>query len=209
MSMPAMRQNRTSGLQTAASAITQESLHAAKEAIALNCKEHLRWLALFQERLEFVEFSELHKFARALSLMTLGHLPTRPETCPFCIQYGRDRECQGCGYAATHGRCDAEDSAFNIFIEAFQELGCAIYQDTGGLNCSPSEARKLLHDSISESIDAASRMLEDLPSACALQLMECKAAYIDHMVANLPLILLSEDVRERCRFVREALGDYW
>lgn len=207
--MLTMRPHRTSELETAASAITQQALHAAKEAIALNCSEHLRWLALFEERLEVVGLSELHKFARALSLMTLGHLPTRPETCPFCIQYGRDRECRGCGYAATHGRCDAEDSAFSLFIEAFQELGRAIYQDTGGLNCPPSEARKQLHSSICESIDATSRMREDLPSACALQLMERKAAYIDHMVANLPLILLSENVRRSCRRVREALGNYW
>lgn len=204
-----MRRLRTGELETAASAITLESLDAAKKAIALNCEEHLRYLALFQERLEVVRLSELHKFARALSLMTLGHLPTRPETCPFCIQYGLDRECRGCGYAATHGRCDAEDSAFSLFIEAFQELGWAIYQDIAGPNCPPSEARKLLYDSICESIDAASRMLEDLPSACALQLMERKASYIDHMVANLPLILLSEDVRESCRCVREALGNYW
>ena len=69
------------------------------------------------------EPAELHKFARALSLTLLGHLPTRPGTCPFCIQYDRDQACTGCGYAATHGRCDAEDSAFSLFIEAFQELG--------------------------------------------------------------------------------------
>ncbi|OPX74686.1 MAG: hypothetical protein A4E44_01842 [Methanosaeta sp. PtaB.Bin018] len=207
--MPKMRPHRISELETAASAITQESLHAAKEAIALKCEEHLRWLALFEERLEAVGPSELHKFARALSLMTLGHLPTRPETCPFCIQYGRDRECRGCGYAATHCRCDSDDSAFSLFIEAFQELGRAIYQDTGGLNCPPSEARKLLRSSICDSIDAASSMLEDLPSDCALKLMERKAAYIDLMLAHLPLILLSEDVRESCRCVREALENYW
>jgi len=204
-----MRPNRFSELETAASAITQESLHAAKEAIALNCRELLRWLALFEGRLEVVGLSELHKFARALSLMTLGHLPTRPETCPFCIQYERNQECLGCGYAETHGRCDAEDSAFSLFIEAFQELGREIYQDTGGLNCPPSEARKQLRASICQSIDAARGMLEDLPSACALQLMERKAAYIDLMLAHLPLILLSEDVRESCLCVREALGNYW
>ena len=126
-------------------------------------------------RLETVEAAELHKFARAFSLTLLGHLPTRPGTCPFCIQYDRDKSCTGCGYAATHGRCDAEDSAFSLFIEAFQELGRAIYQDTGELGCSPHDARMHLNLTIKVSRDVAMRLQEDLPSAGAQRLMELKA----------------------------------
>ena len=127
--------DRAGELEAAASLIDTESLDAAKAAIIIVCQEYLRWADRFIRRLETVEPDQLHKFGRALALTLLGHLPTRPGTCPFCIQYGKSRSCQGCGYAATHGRCDADDSSFSLFIEAFQELGKAIYQDTGQLNC--------------------------------------------------------------------------
>ena len=64
------------------------------------------------------------------------------------------RAAQGCGYAATHGRCDADDSAFSLFIEAFQELGRVIYQDTGELGCSPHDARMHLNLTIKVTRDA-------------------------------------------------------
>ncbi|MCX6680405.1 MAG: hypothetical protein NTX42_08590 [Methanothrix sp.] len=201
--------DRAKELEIAAKDIDLESLQAAKDAVAASCAEYIRWADLFSCRLGTVKPEELHKFARAFSLTLLGHLPTRPGTCPFCIQYDRDRACTGCGYAATHGRCDAEDSAFSLFIEAFQELGRSVYQDTGKLCCSHHDARMHLNQSIKVSRDLAMRLQEDLPSAGAQRLMELKAAYLDTMIWLLPVLLLSEEVRERSLLVRRMLLNYW
>jgi len=201
--------DRAKELEAAAKDIDLESLQAAKAAIAASCQECIRWADLFSRRLEAVDPGELHKFARALSLTLLGHLPTRPGTCPFCIQYDRDRACTGCGYAATHGRCDADDSAFSLFIEAFLELGRAIYQDTGTLGCSPHDARMHLNLFIKVTRDLAMRLQEDLPPAGAQRLMELKAAYLDEMIGLLPGLLLSGEVRERSLLVRKMLLNYW
>ncbi len=201
--------DRTERLEAAASRIDDESLDKARCAVTINCREYLRWADLFSRRLEIVEPSELHKFARALALTMLGHLPTRPGTCPFCIQYGKDRSCQGCGYASTHGRCDADDSSFSLFIEAFQELGRAIYQDTGKLCCPADDARRRLNICIRTSCDLALRMMEDLPSASARKLMEQKAAYLDKMIRILPVELLGREVEERRRLVQKTLRNYW
>jgi len=201
--------DRAKELEAAAKDIDLESLQAAKAAVATSCQEYIRWADLFSCRLETVEAAKLHKFARALSLTLLGHLPTRPGTCPFCIQYDRDRACTGCGYAATHGRCDADDSAFSLFIEAFLELGRSVYQDTGTLGCSPHDARMHLNLTIKVTRDLAMRLQEDLPSAGAQRLMELKAAYLDTMIRLLPGLLLSEEVQERSLLVRRTLLNYW
>ena len=201
--------DRAKELEAAAKDIDLESLQAAKDAVAASCAEYVRWADLFSRRLETVQAAELHKFARAFSLTLLGHLPTRPGTCPFCIQYDRDQACTGCGYAATHGRCDAEDSAFSLFIEAFLELGRAIYQDTGELGCSSHDARMHLNLTIKVTRDLAMRLQEGLPTASAMRLMELKAAYLDTMVWLLPGLLLSEEVQERGLLVRRMLLNYW
>ena len=201
--------DRAKELEAAAGGIDPASLQAAKDAVAASCQEYIRWAELFSHRLETVKPEELHKFTRAFGLTLLGHLPTRPGTCPFCLQYGKDKSCTGCGYAATHGRCDAEDSAFSLFIEAFQELGRSVYQDTGELSCSPHDARMHLNLSIKVSRDVAMQLQEDLPSASALLLMELKAAYLDAMIWLLPGLLLSEEVRERSLLVRRTLLNYW
>lgn len=200
---------RAQDLEAAAKGIDPATLQAAKAAIDVNCREYLRWVELFSRRLETVQAAELHKFARALGLTMLGHLPTRPGTCPFCIQYGHDKSCLGCGYAATHGRCDADDSAFSLFIEAFQELGRAIYQDTGELSSHADDARQSLNICMQTSRDMTMKLQEDLPSASALRLMELKAAYLDEMIGLLPGQLLSEEVRERSLLARRTLLDYW
>jgi hypothetical protein len=202
---------RTDELEAAARAIDSSSLQKAKAAIALNCEEYLHWLDLFQERLETVEPTELHKFARAFCLTMLGHLPTRPETCPFCIQYGWDRECLDCGYGATHGRCDEDDSAFSLFIEAFQELGRLIFQDTvtDECDCRPQETKRLLLASIQESGELASEMRRGLVSLSTLQLMEQKQIFIDRMIGCLPLGLFSDDIIEQCRLLQDRLKGYW
>lgn len=201
--------DRAKELIAAASEIDSQTLETAIAAIEVNCREYLRWAELFFRRMETVEGAELHKFARALSLTLLGCLPTRPGTCPFCIQYDQDRACVGCGYAATHGRCDADDSAFSLFIEAFQELGQAIYQDTGALGCTPYDARQLLNSTIAASCQLALRMQKDLPSACALELMELKAEYLDAMIKLLPDEILSEEIARKRRIVENMLLDYW
>ena len=201
--------NRSEGLEAAASAINPESLQAAKAAVAVGCEEHLRWAEIFSRRLDTVDPPDLHKFARALALTMLGHLPTRPGTCPFCLQYGSDRSCRGCGYALTHVRCDSDDSAFSQFIEAFQELGSVIYQDSDELRRPPTEAKGLLRISLLASAEAAKQMRSDLSSASALQFMERKVVYLDRMIGLLPLAILSEETGERCRDVQKKLNDYW
>jgi len=201
--------DRAGELEAAASLIDTESMDAAKAAIIIVCQEYMRWADRFIRRLETVEPDQLHKFGRALALTLLGHLPTRPGTCPFCIQYGKSRSCQGCGYAATHGRCDCNDSSFSLFIEAFQELGRAIYQDTGQLNCHPDDAKRRLNASLRDSSDLARKMMKDLPTTSALLLMDRKACYLDQMIRLLPLELLDQEVTERCRQVQKALSNYW
>ncbi len=201
--------DRASELEAAASAISLESLEAAKHVIAAGCEDYLRWSGIFLKQLENVSPADLHKFARALALTELGHLPTRPTTCPFCIQYGKDRNCEGCGYARTHGRCDSETSAFSQFIEAFLELGRTIYQDTSEISFDPAGARKLLHESINESAKAARQMLDELPDATALRLMELKVRYLKRMIGIIPIILLSGEVEEWRIVVIVTLENYW
>jgi hypothetical protein len=201
--------DRNKELETVAEAIDPASLDAAKSAVSASCEEYIRWADLFTQRLLTIETSEIHKFARALALTMLGHLPTRPGTCPFCIQYDRDRACTGCGYAATHRRCDCEDSAFSRFIEAFQELGRAIYQDTGENLSMPKEAKVMMYAWLENSEKIAREMKEDLVDASCQQLMECKACYLYRMVYAIPLVFFSEEVHEKCLSVRIALNDYW
>jgi len=201
--------DRAKELEAAAEEIDPASLQAAKAAVAASCQEYIRWADLFSKRQETIKPSDLHKFARAFSLTLLGHLPTRPVTCPFCIQYDRDQACTGCGYAATHGRCDADDSAFSLFIEAFQELGRAIYQDTGELGCSPHDARMHLNLTLKVTSDVTIKLQEGLSFAGAQRLMELKAAYLDTMIWLIPVLLLSEEVRERSLLVRKMLLNYW
>jgi len=203
--------DRAKELEAAAKDIDPASLQAAKTAIVVNCREYLCWADLFSRRLETIKPEELHKFARSLSLTLLGHLPTRPATCPFCIQYGHDKSCQGCGYAATHGRCDADDSAFSLFIEAFQELGRLIYQDTTASQsaCFPVEIKKLLFALLQSSQELAREMQKDLPSLSTLQLMRKKQVYIDRMILQLPLCLFSEDVQEQRCILQYRLERYW
>lgn len=201
--------NRAGELKAAAEAIDLTSLQEAKAAIAASCQEYIRWADLFSRRLESLPQTQLHKFARAFALTLLGYLPTRPGTCPFCIQYGRDRACAGCGYAATHGRCDEDDSAFSLFIEAFQELGGTIYQDTGEICCAAEEARQILYSCIRSSSEIAQQMERSLESASTQDLMELKAKAIRTMIELIPAQLLSEEVTIRRQTVKDALDNYW
>ena len=201
--------DRARELQAAAEAIAPAPLQAAKDAIAASCAEHIRWADLFFRRLDGLPDEKLHQFARALALTMLGHLPTRPGTCPFCIQYGGDRSCTGCGYAATHGRCDAETSAFSLFIEAFQELGRAIYQDTGKMSCPAEEARQQLYSCIDASIKLTRQTEQSLESASTRDLMMLKAHHIRAMINLIPVQLLSEEMAVRLQTVKEALDNYW
>ena len=201
--------HRAGDLEEAAASIDAASLDAARKAVLRGCQELIFWLELFCRQLDKVEPEELHKFARALSLTVLGHLPTRPEGCPFCIQHGKSQSCRGCGYAATHGRCDSDQSSFSLFIEAFSELGRVIYQDTGGLNCHPDDARLRLEHCIRSSRLLAAEMMEDIDSSSAERLMERKARYLGQMIDLLPKELFGPEIMESWRRVREMLRNYW
>jgi hypothetical protein len=204
--------NRAKELEAAANDIAPTSLQAAKDAVAASCAEYVRWADLFSCRLESVDPGELHKFARAFSLTLLGHLPTRPGTCPFCIQYDRDRACTGCGYAATHGRCDAEDSAFSLFIEAFQELGKLIYQDVTAIkedDCLPGDVKGQFFASLQASIQLTGQMQGKLSSLSTLQLMQQKQIYIGQMIEILRLSIFSDDVIKQFQLLQDRLKGYW
>jgi hypothetical protein len=206
-------------LLSAAAAVSSASLDQAAAVVAEGCRELSRWAGLFESRLEGLAPGEEHKFARAFSLTMLGHLPVRPATCPFCIQYGRDRSCAGCGYAATHGRCDDDASAFSIFIEAFQELGRVIYQDTEGRPMQREEAVDVLRRSISSAQVRAGRMEAEAEALAkkgsddsggeTMRLMVLKKEYLAEMVGLLPIGHLSSEVEAQARRVQVALESYW
>jgi hypothetical protein len=201
--------DRQAELEAAANGINPASLQAARSAVAASCREHLRWAEMFSRRLESLKPEELHKFVRAFCLTLLGHLPTRPGTCPFCIQYGHDKSCRGCGYAAAHGRCDSDNSAFSIFIEAFQELGWAIYRDIEGRPADHPQAAQIMRRTISATRERALRMEEEMQGCRTMQLMMLKAQYLEEMVKLLPLSLLSAEVEVRALRVKDALQRYW
>jgi len=199
-------------LEAAAEAIDPDSLRAAKTAVMLGCEEYLRWAKRFSLRLETVGQEELCKFARALVLTMLGHLPTRPETCPFCIQYGGDRSCAGCGYAAVHGRCDSDASSFSIFIEAFSDLGRVVYQDLDGgvlIFSSPIKAREEICGFIQVTTARSAELMADLPSASGMQFMLLKREYLKSMIGSVPAGLFSEAVEKKIQTVNWALKGYW
>lgn len=204
--------DRAKELEAAAKDIDPASLQAAKSAVATSCQEYIRLAELFSRRLEGVDPGDLHKFARAFCLTLLGHLPTRPETCPFCIQYGHDKSCQGCGYAATHGCCDADDSAFSLFIEAFHELGKLIYQDATAKkedDCLPGDIKRQLFASLQASSQLASQMQGKLSSLSTLQLMQQKQIYIGQMIELLSLSIFSDDVIKQFQLLQDRLKRYW
>ncbi|MDQ1282774.1 MAG: hypothetical protein QG666_563 [Euryarchaeota archaeon] len=204
--------DREALLEAAAKDIDLSHLEEAKTAIADTCQEYIRWVQMFSSRLESLPDEKLHKFARAFSLTMLGHLPTRPGTCPFCIQYGGDRSCTGCGYAVTHGRCDADDSKFSLFIESFLDLGKLILQDTTApddADSDPNKKKRLLHLLLGSSGTLASQMQESLPALSTLQFMQEKQIYISRMVGFIPLSLLSDDVTRQFRVLQDRLKGYW
>jgi hypothetical protein len=202
--------DRARDLEMAAASIGSEPLERAKAAAAIGCQEYLRWTDAFAKGLEKVHTpQEIQRFAKAMALIQLACLPTRPEACPFCLQHSGDSSCRGCGYALTHGgRCDSDESAFSIFIEGFQELGRAILQDCE-VGQDPDEGLEVLWEAIAGSAQAARWMLEDLAEASAGEFMERKARYLARMISLLPVCLLSEEVRARQREVQGRLMDYW
>ncbi|HWQ19298.1 MAG TPA: hypothetical protein VN455_05920 [Methanotrichaceae archaeon] len=215
-------EKRADRKEDAARAISPEALIEAKSAIIIDCREYIRWSEVLSLSLDgkVNTLEEARRFAKVLALYQLGYLPVKPGTCPFCIQYSADRSCIGCGYASTHGgRCDLDSSAFNQFIEAFQELGRIIYQDNSepcfdieGIDpeCFDIEAAiQELRRSIDGSSQAAGRLVADLTDASALRLMEIKAAYLETMLGLMPECLLSVDARVALDRVREALKRYW
>ncbi|MDM7934446.1 MAG: hypothetical protein QUS08_03550, partial [Methanothrix sp.] len=123
----------------------------------------------------------------------------------MCI---RDR-CEGCGYAEVHGRCDEEDASFGLFIEAFQDLGRAIYQDTEEGCLSQDQASALIHSWLSASIDAARAMKDRLEPLSPGEFMEAKAWYLGRMISFIPSELFSDDVGRAVQTVRLRLEDYW
>jgi hypothetical protein len=208
-----MTQCNSLNLKEVASAITSDSLDAAKKAITIECQEYLSWVGFMSLKIEEIAcISDQKKLAKALALVMLGHLPTKPITCPFCIQYTGDKICKGCGYAQTHGgRCDEDTSAFNRFIEAFQELGKAILQDQDDSELLPDieQGKQKLREFASVSAEKARQMMEDLPEASADQFMEIKALYLDQMVGLIPVHFFLNAVVIEQKKIRKALKDYW
>lgn len=208
-----MTQRNTRDLKKATCAITSDSLEAARKAIAIECREYLGRTGIMSTKIEDIACaSDQKKLAKAFALTMLGHLPTKPITCPFCIQYSDDRTCQGCGYAQIHGgRCDEDTSAFNRFIEAFQDLGKAILQDQDDseLLLDIERGKQMLREFVDISTEKSRQMLEELAEASAEQLMEIKALYLDQMVGLIPVRFFSNAVEIEHKKVRKRLKDYW
>jgi hypothetical protein len=200
-----------SDLERATSTIAPQSLLAARSAVATDCALYIRWAEALSEKVDSIKrAADLKKLAKAVALVHLGYLPTRPNTCPFCIQYAGDLACRGCGYAKTHGgRCDQDTSAFRLFIGAFQDLGSAIYQDNDLPDIDLKEGKSMLHDYIEKSIGAARRMPGALGRGSTLKFMEAKALFLKQAALLLPICLFSKEVREKHHRVLEMLKDYW
>jgi hypothetical protein len=88
-------------------------------------------------------------------------------------------------------------------------LGRVIYQDTGGLNCHPDDARLRLEHCIRSSRLLAAEMMEDIDNLCTRQLMERKARYLGQMIDLLPKELFGPEIMESWRRVHEMLRNYW
>ena len=197
--------------QKAASQVTQKSLDAAQSAIAIDCALYLKLAELFSSKIDPINrAADLKKLAKGVALIHMGYLPTRPNTCPFCIQFSGDDSCKGCGYAKTHGgRCDQDNSAFRLFIEAFQGLGAAIYQDNDDPGLDLENGKSMLHEYIEKSIAIAEQMPEALSGESTFSFMERKAYFLNQAALILPISLFSRDVREKHQLVLERLKDYW
>jgi hypothetical protein len=196
-------------LRRAAEGIAPECLEKAKEAIRLRCQEYLEQVPAMVEALERAEPARLGKLARALALLQLGSLPVRPETCPFCLQYGGDRSCTGCGYAATHGRCDDPDSAFSRFIEAYQELGQGIFQDRAEEIAVPPGTKEILLDALEGSVAAVEEMLGDLPWVGAYELMALKKGYLRKRIFLVYVEGMDQRIKEDKKDLLQKLERYW
>jgi hypothetical protein len=208
-----MNQYDLSDLKEATSDIALDSLYAAKKAIAVDCREYIIWTGIMSPKVEEIACpSDQKKLAKAITLTMLGHLPTKPITCPFCIQYSGDQACRGCGYARTHGgRCDEDTSAFSRFIEAFHELGKAILQDQDDckLTLDIEQGKAMLHEFVDSSAAKARQLLEDLPETSVDRLMEIKALYLDEMICLIPIFFFSKEVEIERQRVRKELQHYW
>ncbi len=81
--------DRARELEAAAASIDAASLEVARKGIVTGCQELIYWLELLSRRLEKVPPEKEHKFARAFSLIMLGHLPTGPRPALFASSTGR------------------------------------------------------------------------------------------------------------------------
>jgi len=199
-------------LEDAAATIEPESLENAKAAILSRCEEYLAVLERMDAALELKAHTadDERRFARALAMYQLAYLPTRPETCPFCVQHSGGERCEGCGYALTHGgRCDADTSSFGRFIESAHELAGLIYLVQGDAVFEAGRGRRLLRRSIEASLTATRDLMKDLPDASAFRLMEIKAEYIVSILGLIPVELIDPRAEDKRAEVVERAGRYW
>jgi hypothetical protein len=199
-------------LEDAAATIEPGSLEKAKAAILSRCEEYLAVLERMGEALELKVHTadDERRFAKALAMYQLAYLPTRPETCPFCVQHSGGERCEGCGYALTHGgRCDADTSSFGRLIESAHELAGLIYLIAGDAVFGACRGRRLLRRSIQASRTATRDLMKDLPDASAFRLMEIKAEYIVSILGLIPVELIDPSVKEKRAEVVERAGRYW
>ena len=205
-------------LKIAASTITPESLSEARGAIEARSCKFLTKLDILEGGLDKVRtFQDAKKFSCALAMYQLAYLPTKPETCPFCVQHSGGNRCEGCGYAKTHGgRCDADTSAFAQFIEAIYNLAGAIHSiQDGGENDGPAHlnldlAKKRLQESIRKSRVATMRFISEISNDSTYKLMETKARYIGEILQAMPIELMnSNDAKLAHLRSCEKLRRYW
>lgn len=205
-------------IKLAASTISSESLKEARGAIEARSCKFLTKLDILEQGLDKVRtFQDAKKFSCALAMYQLAYLPTKPETCPFCVQHSGGNRCEGCGYAKTHGgRCDADTSAFAQFIEAIYDLAGAIHsiQDEGeNKGADPLDldlAKKSLQESICASRKATMWFISEISNDSTYKLMETKARYIGEILQAMPIELInSKDAKLAHLRSCEKLKRYW
>ena len=206
-------------LKLAASTIPHESLSEARGTIEAKSSKFLAKLDILERGLDKVcTVQDAKKFSCALSMYELAYLPTKPETCPFCVQHSGGNRCEGCGYAKTHGgRCDKDSSAFAQFIEAVYDLAGAVHsiQDKGKgeEGAEPPDldrAKNILFESICTSRKATVRLISEISSDSAYKLMGRKARYIGEILQAMPIELMnSKDAKLAHQRSCEKLERYW
>jgi len=146
---------------------------------------------------------EVLELAGRSSLEMLAYLPLSPVYCPFCTIYRPGSEdCQGCGYAARHGRCTETGTPYNQaimahygLVEAVEKLLPCRFQARSSV--PEGAVRAALWDDADRITDLASRFSRRIKGArSSEEVMALKTEFMADLVGGLP----AEKVCRICGF---------